>query len=69
MRSADRRRETGFGAERVAARDVNKVVGPTAQLVDEISDQIVEPAGVADQAAERLTRNRAGGGEDDGPSI
>ena len=59
MGGADRRREAGFGAQRIAAGDEGEIVGAAAQLVDEIGDQIVEPAGFADQADERLAWNRA----------
>ena len=64
MRSADRRREAGLGAQRIAAGDERKVVRATAQLLDEIGDQIVEPAVLADQANEGFARDWAGGGED-----
>jgi hypothetical protein len=63
---ADRRREARFGTERIAAGDKGEIVGAAAQFMDEIGDQIVEPAGFADQADQRLTRTRAGGGEDGG---
>ena len=64
MSGADRRSEAGFGAERIAASDEGEIVGAAAQLVDEIGDQIVEPAGFADQADERLARHRLCRGED-----
>ena len=37
--------EAGFGAQRIAAGDEGEVVGAAAQFVDEVGDQIVEPAG------------------------
>ena len=64
MRGADRRREAGFGAQRIAAGDLDEVVRAAAQLVDEVGDQIVEPAVFADQADQRFARDGAGGGED-----
>ena len=66
MGDADRRPEPGLGAQRIAAGDEGEIVGAAAQFVDEIGDQIVEPAGFADQADERLARNGFGGGEDRG---
>ena len=57
MGGADRRREAGFGAQRIAAGDKGEIVRAAAQLVDEIGDQIVEPAGFANQADERLARH------------
>jgi len=48
------------------AGDEDEVVRPPAQLVDEIGDQIVEPAGFADQADQRLARDGFLGGEDGG---
>ena len=57
MGGADRRGEAGFGAQRIAAGDEGEIVGAAAQLVDEVGDQIVEPAGFADQADERLARH------------
>ena len=54
MGGADRRGEAGFGAQGIAAGDEGEIVRPAAQLVDEIGDQIVEPAVFADQADERL---------------
>ena len=66
MGGADRRGEAGFGAQRIAAGDEGEVVGTAAQLVDEIGDQIVEPAGFADQADERLAGNGFLRGEDGG---
>ena len=66
MGGADRRREAGFGAQRIAAGDEGEIVGAAAQFVDEIGDQIVEPAGLADQADERLARNGFWRGEDGG---
>ena len=64
MGGADGRGEAGLGAQGVAAGDEGEIVRAPAQFVDEIGDQIVEPAGFADQADERLTGDRAGGGED-----
>ena len=64
MRGADRRREAGFGAQRIAAGDEREVVRAAAQLLGEIGDQIVEPAILADEADQRLARNGPGGGED-----
>jgi hypothetical protein len=66
MGGADRRGEAGFGAEGIAAADESEIVGAATQLVDEIGNQIVEPAGFANQADQRLTTNRAGGSEDGG---
>ena len=66
MGGADRRGEARFGAERIAAGDEGEIVGAAAQLVDEIGDQIVEPAGFADQADERLARHGFWRGEDGG---
>ena len=66
MGGADRRREAGFGAERIAAGDEGEVVRAAAQFVDEVGDQIVEPAVFADQADERLARNGFCRGEDGG---
>ena len=66
MRGADRRGEAGFGAERIAAGDEGEIVRAAAQLVDEVGDQIVEPAGFADQADERLARHGFWGGENRG---
>ena len=66
MGGADRRREAGFGAQRIAAGDKGEIVRAAAQLVDEIGDQIVEPAGLADQADKRLARHGSCGGEDGG---
>ena len=57
MRSADRRGEARFGVQRIAAGDKGEIVRAAAQLVDEIGDQIVEPAAFADQADERLARH------------
>ena len=54
MDGADRRGEAGLGAQRIAAGDEGEIVGAAAQLVDEIGDQIVEPAGFADQAGRAL---------------
>jgi len=64
MDGADRRREPSFRAQGVAAGDLDKVVRPAAQFVDEVGDQIVEPAVLANQADERFPRNRAIGGEE-----
>ena len=66
MGGADRRGEAGFGAQRIAAGDEGEIVRAAAQLVDEIGDQIVEPAGFADQADERLARHGFLRGEDGG---
>ena len=66
MGGADHWGEARFGVERIAAGDKGEIVGAPTQFVDEIGDQVVEPAGFADQADQRLTRNRAGGGEDGG---
>ena len=66
MGGADRRGEAGFGAERIAAGDEGEVVRPAAQFVDEVGDQIVEPAGFADQADEGLARDGFWRGEDRG---
>jgi hypothetical protein len=66
MGGADRRGEPRFGAQRVAAGDEGEVVRAAAQLVDEVGDQIVEPAGVADQANKGLARDGFLGGEDSG---
>ena len=66
MGGADRRGEAGFGAQRIAAGDEGEIVGAAAQLVDEIGDQIVEPAGLADQADQRLAGNGFFRGEDGG---
>ena len=66
MGGADRRREAGFGAQRIAAGDEGEIVGAAAQFVDEVGDQIVEPAGFADQADQRLARNGFCRGEDGG---
>ena len=63
---ADRRGEARFGAQSIAAGDEGEIVGAAAQLVDEISDQSVEPAGFADQADQRLARHGFWGGEDGG---
>ena len=57
MGGADRRGEARFGAQRIAAGDKGEVVGAAAQLVDEVGDQIVEPAVLADQADQRLARD------------
>ena len=57
MGGADRRREAGFGAQRIAAGDEGEVVRAAAQFVDEVGDQIVEPAVLADQADQRLARD------------
>ena len=48
MDSADCRGEPGLGAQCITAGDQGQVVGAAAQLVDEIGDQIVEPAAFAD---------------------
>ena len=66
MGGADRRREAGFGAQRIAAGDQGEVVRAAAQLVDEVGDQIVEPAGFADEADQRLARDGFCRGEDGG---
>ena len=66
MGGADRRREAGFGAQRIAAGDQGEIVRAAAQLVDEVGDQIVEPAVFADQADERLARKRVLRREDRG---
>ena len=66
MGGADRRGEAGFGAQRIAAGDEGEIVGAAAQLVDEIGDQIVEPAGFADQADQRLACHGSWRGEDRG---
>ena len=66
MGGADRRGEAGLGAERIAAGDEGEIVGAATQLVDEIGDQIVEPAGFADQSDERLARDGFFRGEDGG---
>ena len=66
MGGADRRGEAGFRAQGIAAGDKDEVVRAAAQLVNEVGDQIVEPAGFADQADERLAGDGAGGGEDGG---
>ena len=66
MGGADRRREPGFGAQRIAAGDLNEVVRAAAQFVDEVGDQLVEPAVLANQADERLARNGFFRGEDGG---
>jgi impB/mucB/samB family len=50
----------------LAAGDEGEIIGSAAQFVDQIGDQIVEPAGLADQPDERLAWNRTGGGEDSG---
>ena len=57
MGGADRRREAGLGAQSIAAGDEGEIVGAAAQLVDEVGDQIVEPAVFADQADQRLARD------------
>ena len=66
MGGADRRGEAGFGAQRIAAGDEGEIVRAAAQFVDEVGDQIVEPAGFADQADERLARHGFLRGEDGG---
>ena len=66
MGGADRRGEAGSGAQGIAAGDEGEVVGAAAQFVDEVGDQIVEPAGSADQADERLAGHRFWRGEDGG---
>ena len=66
MGGADRRGEAGFGAQRIAAGDEGEIVGAAAQLVDEVGDQIVEPAGFADQADQRLAGHGFWRGEDSG---
>ena len=66
MGGADRRGEAGFGVQRIAAGDQGEIVGAAAQFVDEIGDQIVEPAAFADQADERLARHGFWRGEDGG---
>ena len=66
MGGADRRGEAGFGAERIAAGDEGEIVRAAAQLLDEVGDQIVEPAGFADQADQRLAWDGFCGGEDSG---
>jgi hypothetical protein len=45
MGGANRWRETSFGAQRIAAGDKDEGVRTAAQLVNEVGDQIVEPAG------------------------
>jgi hypothetical protein len=57
MRSADRRGEASLGVQCIAAGDKGEIVGAAAQLADEIGDQIVEPAGLADQVDERPARH------------
>ena len=52
--------------KRVAAGDEGEIVGAAAQFVDEIGDQIVKPAILADQADERLTGNGSFRREDGG---
>ena len=64
MGGADRRGEAGLGAQSIAARDEAEIVGPAAQFVDEVGDQIVEPAGFADQADQRLAGHGFLRGED-----
>src|SRR5580693_4126087 len=66
MGGADGRGEAGLGAQGVAAGDEGEIVRAAAQFVDEIGDQIVEPAGFADQADQRLARDGFLGGEDGG---
>jgi hypothetical protein len=63
IRRADRGRESRFGAQSMPG-DESEVVRPAAQLLDEVGDQIVEAAILADQADQRLARDRPGGGED-----
>src|SRR5574337_736817 len=64
MRDFDRRREPGFGSQRIAAGDEHEIVRARAQLFLQVGDQVVEFATLADKADERLARNRARGGED-----
>jgi hypothetical protein len=66
MGGADRRGEAGFGVQRIAAGDEGEIVGAAAQFVDEIGDQLVEPAILADQADQRLARHGFLRGEDGG---
>ena len=66
MGDADRRREPGFGAQRVAAGDEDEIVRPAAQLVGEVGDQS------SNRQSSPTTRTSAsrgtgfGGGEDGG---
>jgi len=66
MGGADRGGEARLGAQSIAAGDESEAVRPAAQLLDEVGDQIVEPAALADQADQRLARDRMLGGEDGG---
>src|ERR1700722_20915533 len=66
MRSADRRGEAGLGAQGIAAGDEGEIVRAAAQFVAEVGDQIVKPAGLANNAHQRLAWHRPGGGEDRG---
>ena len=44
MRGSDPGGEASFGAQGIAAGDLDEVVRAAAQLVSEVGDQIVEPA-------------------------
>ena len=57
MDGADRRRKAGFGAQRITPGDLNKVIRASAQFVDEVGDQLVEPTSLANDADERLARH------------
>jgi hypothetical protein len=64
MDGADRRRKPGPRAERIAAGDLNEVVGATAQFVNEVGNQIVESAVETDDANQRFARDRFWRGKD-----
>src|SRR5271169_477341 len=51
---ADRVGEARPGTVLPAAGDEHEVVGPAVQLLVDLGDQLVEPAGLADQPGERL---------------
>jgi hypothetical protein len=63
MRGSDPGGEASFGAQGIAAGDLDEVVRAAAQLVSEVGDQIVEPAVLAHEAHGRLARDGLCGGE------
>ena len=66
MGGSDRRGEPGFRAQGIAARDEGEIVRLTAQLVRKVGHEIVDPAGLADQADEGFAGNRSWGHKDRG---
>ena len=49
-----------FGAQLIAAGDVNELIGPRAQIVANVANQLIEIAIAPDQFDQRVARDRRG---------